>query len=110
MVDDKIDITSFVTDAIKAVTDYVAPAKKSSTKKTTAKKSQQLDLEKVLAHYGIKVKFVNEKHQEDNFEKSFAAYEDYNSENSLDMVEGQLCETIVKKIVDDIFNATVAQW
>ena len=39
MADDKIDITSFVTDAIKAVTDSVAPAKKTSTKKTTAKKS-----------------------------------------------------------------------
>lgn len=57
-----------------------------------------------------KVKFTNELHPEDNLEQSFAGYEDYNSENSLDMVEGQLCETIVKKIVDDIFNATVAQW
>lgn len=58
----------------------------------------------------IKVKFVNEKHQEDNFEKSFAAYEDYNSENSLDAVEGTLCDTIIEKIVEDIFNATVANW
>jgi len=58
----------------------------------------------------VKVKFTNEKHPEDNFEKSFAAYEDYNSENSLDSVEGTLCETIVEKIVEDIFNATVANW
>lgn len=58
----------------------------------------------------VKVKFVNEKHTEDNFEKSFAAYEDYNSENSLDAVEGTLCETIVEKLVEDIFNATVANW
>jgi hypothetical protein len=58
----------------------------------------------------VKVKFVNEKHPEDNFEKSFAAYEDYNSENSLDAVEGTLCDTIVDKIVEDIFNATVANW
>ena len=57
-----------------------------------------------------KVKFTNELHPEDNLEQSFAAYEDYDSNFSLDMVEGQLCETIVKKIVDDIFNATVAQW
>jgi len=57
-----------------------------------------------------KVKFVNEKHPEDNVEQSFAAYEDYNSENSLDSVEGTLCETIIEKIVEDIFNATVAQW
>lgn len=39
MSDDKIDITSFVTDAIKAVTDSVAPTKKTSAKKTTAKKA-----------------------------------------------------------------------
>ena len=58
----------------------------------------------------VKVKFVNEKHQEDNFERSFAAYEDYNSENSLDAVEGTLCDTIIEKIVEDIFNATVANW
>lgn len=57
-----------------------------------------------------KVKFTNVLHPEDNLEQSFAGYEDYDSNNSLDMVEGQLCETIVKKIVDDIFNATVAQW
>ena len=57
-----------------------------------------------------KVKFTNVLHEEDNLEQSFAAYEDYDSNNSLDMVENQLCETIVKKLVDDIFNATVAQW
>ena len=57
-----------------------------------------------------KVKFTNELHPEDNLEQSFAGYEDYDSNNPLDMVEAQLCESIVKKLVDDIFNATVAQW
>ena len=57
-----------------------------------------------------KVVFTNLLHEEDNLEQSFAAYEDYDSNNSLDMVENQLCETIVAKLVDDIFNATVAQW
>ena len=58
----------------------------------------------------VKVKFVNEKYPEDNFEKSFAAYEDYDSNNSLDSVEAALCDAIVEKIVEDIFNATVANW
>ena len=57
-----------------------------------------------------KVIFTNVLHEEDNLEQSFAAYEDYDSNNSLDMVENVLCETIVKKLADDIFNATVAQW
>ena len=39
MADDKLDITSLVTDAIKAVTDSVAPAKKPAAKKTTTKKT-----------------------------------------------------------------------
>ena len=58
----------------------------------------------------VKVKFVNEKHPSENFEKSFAAYEDYDSTNSLDAVEAQLCDTIVEKLIEDIFNATVANW
>lgn len=58
----------------------------------------------------VKVKFTNTKHPEDNFESSFAAYEDYDSSNSLDAVEATLCDTIIDKLVDDIFNATVAQW
>ena len=59
----------------------------------------------------VKVVFVNNKHTEDNINgQSFAAFEDYDSNNSLDMVEAQLCETIVKRLAEDIFNATVAQW
>ena len=58
----------------------------------------------------VKVKFKNFKHPEDDFESSFVAYEDYDSSNSLDAVESSLCDTIIEKLVDDIFNATVAQW
>ena len=57
-----------------------------------------------------KVVFTNVLHPEDNVESSFAGYEDYDSNNSLDMVEAQLCDSIIEKLVDDIFNATVAQW
>ena len=58
----------------------------------------------------VKVNFTNRKYPEDNVDKSFSAYEDYDSTNSLDAVESTLCETIVEKLVEDIFNATVAQW
>ena len=30
--------------------------------------------------------------------------------NSLDSVESTLCAEIIDKIIEDIFNATVAQW
>lgn len=58
----------------------------------------------------VKVKFTNYVVPEEDFEKSFAGYEDYDSQRSLDEVEAGLCETIIEKIVEDIFNATVANW
>jgi len=58
----------------------------------------------------VKITFTNRKHPEDDLEKSFSAYADYDSTSSLDSVEGALCEEILEKIIEDIFNATVAQW
>lgn len=59
----------------------------------------------------VKVNFNNRKYPEDDFEnKSFSNYADYDSNNSLDAVESTLCAEIIDKIVEDIFNATVAQW
>ena len=59
----------------------------------------------------VKVDFQNRKHPEDDFSaKSFSAYAEYDSTNSLDSVESSLCQEIVDKIVEDTFNATVAQW
>ncbi len=56
------------------------------------------------------LKFTNRKYPEEDFEKSFSAYSDYDSNNSLDAVEGTLCEEIVQKLIEDMFNASVAQW
>ena len=58
----------------------------------------------------VKIEFTNRKYPEDDVSQSFSGYEDYDSTNSLDAVEAGLCETIIEKIVEDIFNATVAQW
>lgn len=59
----------------------------------------------------VKVSFSDRKHPEEDFaNKSFSAYADYDSNNSLDAVESTLCAEIIEKIVEDIFNATVAQW
>ncbi len=59
----------------------------------------------------VKMYYVNNKHPEENFEqKSFTAYEDYDSTQSLDAVQSTLCQNIVEIIVEDIFNSTVANW
>ena len=58
----------------------------------------------------VKITFTNRKYPEDDVSQSFSAYEDFNADMSLDAVEAGLCETIIEKLVEDIFNATVAQW
>lgn len=59
----------------------------------------------------VKISFVNRKYPEDDFDnKSFSAYADYDSTQSLDAVEATICEEIIEKLVEDIFNATVANW
>jgi hypothetical protein len=59
---------------------------------------------------GIKVKFTNNKDHEQDWEKSFSAFADFDSNRSLSDAEDALVSEIVKKLVDDIFNASVANW
>lgn len=58
----------------------------------------------------ISIQFENRKHPEDNLERSFSQYADFPSTQSLDAVESSLCTEIVERLIEDIFNATVAQW
>ena len=58
----------------------------------------------------VKIQFTDKKHPEENFDKSFSAYSEYDSTNTLDAVESSLCAEIIEKLVEDIFNASVAQW
>ena len=59
----------------------------------------------------VKIDFSNRKYPEDDVNnKTFSAYEDFDATQALDAVEATLCETIIEKLVEDIFNATVALW
>ncbi len=58
----------------------------------------------------VKIYFTNRLHPEEDFEKTFSAYADYDSTQLLDAVEGTLCEEIIEILVEDIYNATVANW
>lgn len=59
----------------------------------------------------VKISFVNRKYPDDSFEnKSFSAYADFDAMQPLDAVEASLCEEIVEKLCEDMFNATVANW
>ncbi len=58
----------------------------------------------------VRIKFENKLNEKENFEKSFSSYEDYATTLSFDSAEATLVDAIVEKIVEDIFNATVANW
>ena len=59
----------------------------------------------------VKVSFVNRKYPEESFDdKSFSAFADFDAMQQLDAVEATLCEEIIEKLCEDIFNGTVANW
>lgn len=58
----------------------------------------------------VKIKFVNKNNKSENFEKEFSQYADFDSSQMLTDVQDGLCEEISEKLIEDIFNATVANW
>jgi hypothetical protein len=58
----------------------------------------------------ISVKFTNNKDHEQDFERSFSSFEDYDSQNMLSDIEDGLVPEIMKKLLEDVFNATIANW
>ncbi len=59
----------------------------------------------------IRTSFLNLKKEEDNFERVFSFYADYDPEAStLAQIEADLIEEIFAQIIQDIFLASVAQW
>ena len=58
----------------------------------------------------IKVKFVYVKDEKANFDRSFSFYTDYPASQSFADSEQSLVAPIQEKLIDDIFNAAVANW
>lgn len=58
----------------------------------------------------VKIKYTNNKNHDEDWEKSFSAYEDFSSSQSLSDAENDLVTSILEKITDDIFNASIANW
>jgi hypothetical protein len=58
----------------------------------------------------VRVRYVNQTNPDEDFEQSFSAYQEFGNENTIDMVQDQLCELIISEIVDQIYNGTVANW
>ena len=58
----------------------------------------------------VNVRFTNNVKHDEDFEQQFTATQSYDSKLSLNAVQQELVELMVKDICDQIFNATVANW
>jgi hypothetical protein len=58
----------------------------------------------------VRLKYTNNKDHEQDFDKTFSAYEDFSSSMSLNDVESSIVPEILEKLIEDIFNATIANW
>ncbi|MGL4412555.1 MAG: LPS assembly lipoprotein LptE [Bacteroidales bacterium] len=60
---------------------------------------------------GVSVKFTNNVDPKQNFERSFSAYREYESNQLLTgSLQDQLIKEIVEELTDQIYIATVANW
>ena len=58
----------------------------------------------------VNVRFTNNKKHDEDFEQQFTAQQSFDSTLQLNAVQENLVNEMVKDIVDQIFNATVANW
>lgn len=58
----------------------------------------------------INVKFTNHKNHEQDFETEFSYYYDFDSSIILTDIEDTAVAAIVKQIIEDVFNKSVANW
>lgn len=58
----------------------------------------------------IKVKYINRIDVDQDFEKVFSRYQDYDSTRDLSSVEEELIELIINDITEDIFNDAFVNW
>lgn len=77
--------------------------------KAMAIKSDAVSAETRLT-VAVKIRFRNFKDPKGDWEQSFSAYQDYDSDNNLSDVEEELVELIVDELTENIFNKAFADW
>lgn len=58
----------------------------------------------------VNVRFVNNTNPSENFERQFSASREYDASLQMSAVQEEKVEQMIKEIVEQIFNATVANW
>ena len=58
----------------------------------------------------VRVRYSNRVNPDEDFEQSFSAYREFDANTMLEQVQEELCTEIIEELVDQIYNATVANW
>ncbi|MCI5681695.1 MAG: LptE family protein [Paludibacteraceae bacterium] len=58
----------------------------------------------------IQVRFTNNINPEESFEKTYSAYQTFDSSRMLSDVQDELCATMITELSESIYNDTVAKW
>lgn len=58
----------------------------------------------------VKVTFTNNVNPEESFDKTYTAFQTFDSSVMLNDVQGDLCATMIAEIAESIYNDTVARW
>ena len=58
----------------------------------------------------INVRYSNRVNPDEDFEQSFSAYREFDSSQMLQTVQDELCAELMEELIDQIYNATVANW
>ena len=58
----------------------------------------------------VKVVFTNNVNPDESFEKTYSAYQTFDSTRLITDVQDELCATMITEIAENIYNDTVAKW
>ncbi len=58
----------------------------------------------------VSVHFTNNVYPEESFEKTYTAYQTFDSSRLLTDVQDDLCNAMITEIAENIYNDTVAKW
>lgn len=58
----------------------------------------------------VNVRFTNNTNHDEDFERQFSATRDFDATQSLESVQEELVNQMIKEIVESVFNAALANW
>ena len=58
----------------------------------------------------VRVRYTNNSDPERDFERTFTAQNEFSNDLLIDQIQDELNEGIMKEIIDQIFNETIATW